>query len=169
MANDRHRQHAIGRTGWLWRGNSPSNWLRAHNPDRPAQLAHRFRSGGEGEAAVVPVRKASGRRKPVAHAHAHSRDSRRVRAADPHGEDREERSDGQLLPSRRIGPVCPALEVTSRKLSSKVNKRPPKEGQDRRRRALVIEAACVEQITTAQVAAFISGKRKSDKRTKMRR
>ena len=36
-------------------------------------------------------------------------------------------------------------------------KRPPKEGQDRRRRALVIEGPCLEQITTAHVAAFITG------------
>jgi hypothetical protein len=39
--------------------------------------------------------------------------------------------------------------VTSRKLSAKAKKRPPKPGQDRRRKAPVIEANCFEQITTA--------------------
>jgi integrase len=53
--------------------------------------------------------------------------------------------------------VCDAVKVTSRKLSVKAKKRPPKPGQDRRRKALVIDAACFEQITTAQVASFISG------------
>jgi integrase len=56
-----------------------------------------------------------------------------------------------------FGPCCKALQVTSRKLSAKAKKRPPKEGQDRRRRPVVIEANCFEQISTAQVAAFISG------------
>jgi integrase len=56
-----------------------------------------------------------------------------------------------------FGPMCPALQVTSRKLSPATKKRPPKDGQDRRRRALVIEAPCFEQITTAQVSEFISG------------
>ena len=39
-----------------------------------------------------------------------------------------------------FGPICEALQVTSRKLAPKAKKRPPKEGQDRRRRAKVIEA-----------------------------
>lgn len=56
-----------------------------------------------------------------------------------------------------FGPICDAVSVTSRKVSAKAKKRPPKPGQDRRRRAPAIEAACFEQITTAQVAAFISG------------
>ncbi len=56
-----------------------------------------------------------------------------------------------------FGPICPELQVTSRRLSPAARKRPPKEGQDRRRRAIVIEAPCFEYITTAQVAAFISG------------
>src|SRR5690606_25303660 len=55
-----------------------------------------------------------------------------------------------------FGPCCEALQVTSRKVSPKAKKRPPIPGQDRRRRAQVIEAPCFEQITTAQVAAFIS-------------
>lgn len=56
-----------------------------------------------------------------------------------------------------FGPICDALKVTSRKLSPLAKKRPPKEGQDRRRRALVIEAQSFEQITTQQIAAFITG------------
>jgi integrase len=55
-----------------------------------------------------------------------------------------------------FGPICPALQITSRKPSLAAKKRPPKNGQDRRRRALVIEAPCFEQITTAQVSEFIS-------------
>ena len=56
-----------------------------------------------------------------------------------------------------FGPVCDALKLTSRKLSAKAKKRPPKPGQDRRRKAPLIEADCFEHITTAQIAAFISG------------
>ena len=56
-----------------------------------------------------------------------------------------------------FGPCCDAVKVTSRKLSLKAKKRPPKLGQDRRRRAPVIEAASFEQVTTAQVSAFIAG------------
>jgi integrase len=56
-----------------------------------------------------------------------------------------------------FGPVCDALNVTSRTLSVKSKKRPPKPGQDRRRKAPVIEADSLEQIATAQIAAFISG------------
>jgi hypothetical protein len=60
-----------------------------------------------------------------------------------------------------FGPVCEALKVTSRKVSAKTKKRPPKPGQDRRRKAAVIEASCLEQVTTADIAAFISGQAKS--------
>jgi integrase len=56
-----------------------------------------------------------------------------------------------------FGPCCEAVKVTSRKLSPAAKKKPPKPGQDRRRRAQVIEAPCFEQVTTAQVAAFVSG------------
>ena len=56
-----------------------------------------------------------------------------------------------------FGPICPAVQITSRKSSLAAKKRPPKPEQDRRRRALVIEAPCFEQITTAQVSEFISG------------
>ena len=34
-----------------------------------------------------------------------------------------------------FGPICPALQITSRKPSLAAKKRPPKDGQDRRRRA----------------------------------
>ncbi|HEY8750152.1 MAG TPA: tyrosine-type recombinase/integrase [Tepidisphaeraceae bacterium] len=57
-----------------------------------------------------------------------------------------------------FGPVCEALKVTSRKLSAATKKRPPKPGQDRRCKAPVVEAAHFEAITTAQIAAFISGR-----------
>ncbi len=56
-----------------------------------------------------------------------------------------------------FGPVCEAVRVTSRKLSAATKKKPPKPGQDRRRKAFVIEAPCFEHITTAQVASFIAG------------
>ena len=51
----------------------------------------------------------------------------------------------------------PSAKVTSRKISAKVKKRPPKPRQDRRRKAQVIAAECFEQIRTAQIASFISG------------
>ena len=56
-----------------------------------------------------------------------------------------------------FGPICEALQVTSRKLSPAAKKRPPKEGQDLRRRALVIEAGSFEEISTPQISAFITG------------
>ncbi len=56
-----------------------------------------------------------------------------------------------------FGPVCDALKVTSRKLSPATKKRPPKAGQDRRRKATVIDAPTFEQITTAKVSSFITG------------
>jgi hypothetical protein len=52
-----------------------------------------------------------------------------------------------------FGPICDELKVTSRKLSAK--KRPTKKGQDRRRRVPVLDAAYVEQVTTAQISTFI--------------
>ncbi len=57
-----------------------------------------------------------------------------------------------------FGPVCPELEITSRRPSVLARKRPPKPSQDRRRRAVVIEAGSFEQINTVQIAAFISGR-----------
>jgi integrase len=58
-----------------------------------------------------------------------------------------------------FGPICPGLQVTSRRLSAKARKRPLLLGavQDLRRRSVVIEAESFEQISTAQVSAFISG------------
>jgi integrase len=60
-----------------------------------------------------------------------------------------------------FGAVADALRITSRKISAKTKKRPPKQGQDRRRKAPVIEANCFEQIVTADIAGFISGQVKS--------
>jgi integrase len=57
-----------------------------------------------------------------------------------------------------FGPICPALTVTSRIIGAKSKKRPPKPGQDRRRNAPVIEANSFEQITTADISAFIAGR-----------
>jgi integrase len=56
-----------------------------------------------------------------------------------------------------FGPICEALKITSRKVSAKTKKRPPKPGQDRRRKAAVIAAVCFEQISTSDIATFISG------------
>lgn len=55
-----------------------------------------------------------------------------------------------------FGPICDALRITSRKVSDKVKKRPPKPGQDRRKKAAVITAARFEQITTGDIAGFIT-------------
>ena len=54
-----------------------------------------------------------------------------------------------------LGAIYPALQVTSRKLSPRLMKRPPQPGPDRRRKLPTIEASCIEQITTADIAAFI--------------
>ena len=58
-----------------------------------------------------------------------------------------------------FGPVCPTIAVNSRKRSPNARKRPilPALKPDGRRRAPVIEADCFEQVTTAQVSAFITG------------
>src|SRR5438552_2373599 len=39
-----------------------------------------------------------------------------------------------------FGPICPELEVNSRKISAKAKKRKPKPGQDRRRKAQIIRS-----------------------------
>ena len=57
-----------------------------------------------------------------------------------------------------LGPVCEALKVTSRKVSAKAKKRPPKPGQDKRLRTAVIAAEYLERITTADIATFLSGR-----------
>lgn len=60
-----------------------------------------------------------------------------------------------------FGPVCPALAINSRRTSSRTMKRPPKPGQDRRFKMAVIEVEYLEQISTADVAAFIAAHVKS--------
>ncbi len=55
-----------------------------------------------------------------------------------------------------FGPVCDAVRITSRKISAHARKRPSNAGQDRRLQTPVIEANAFEQITTKQVADFIS-------------
>ena len=60
-----------------------------------------------------------------------------------------------------FGPICPALEIVSRKPSKKTKKRPPKPGQDRRRVAQRIEAPSFEQITTADISTFITSQVRS--------
>jgi len=59
-----------------------------------------------------------------------------------------------------FGPICDALRITSRRASAKTQKRPllPGAEQDLRHRPLRVEASCFEQITTAELAAFISGR-----------
>jgi len=57
-----------------------------------------------------------------------------------------------------FGPICPGLTVTSRRLSTKARRRKPASLRDGRRRLPVIEAACLEAVTTAQVADFIDFK-----------
>jgi hypothetical protein len=60
-----------------------------------------------------------------------------------------------------FGPICEALRITSRTLSPARLKRPPKPGQDRRFKAAVVEPACFEAITTADIATFVSSRRQS--------
>ena len=55
-----------------------------------------------------------------------------------------------------FGPICPALEITSRKVSRKALKKPPQPGQDGRLKLQTIEANCFEQITSADISGFIS-------------
>ncbi len=54
-----------------------------------------------------------------------------------------------------FGTACPALEVTSRKLTPKRWKRPPKPGQDRRFKAPTIEVTYFEQVTTADLSTWL--------------
>jgi integrase len=60
-----------------------------------------------------------------------------------------------------FGAICPALEITSRKVTDKSKKRPAKEGQDKRIAPKVIEANSFEQITTAAISEFISSQVRS--------
>jgi integrase len=57
-----------------------------------------------------------------------------------------------------FGPICPELRITSRKVTVACLKRKLKPGVDRRRREFLIEAPSLEQITTAQVSAFLSAR-----------
>lgn len=54
-----------------------------------------------------------------------------------------------------FGPVCDGLRITSRKIGPKFRKCKTREGQDRRRRAQVIEAGYFEAISTANISEFI--------------
>ena len=54
-----------------------------------------------------------------------------------------------------FGPICDALRITSRKVGSKSRKRKTREGQDRRRRAPVIEGTSFEAITTTDTSELI--------------
>jgi integrase len=60
-----------------------------------------------------------------------------------------------------FGPICPALQITSRRPSVKAMRRPPKPGQDRRFKIATIEVQYLEQITTADVSNFIAAHVKS--------
>ncbi len=59
-----------------------------------------------------------------------------------------------------FGTICPALEITSRKVTEACRKRPRKD-TDKRRHVATIEATCLEAITTADLAAFISSHTRS--------
>ena len=60
-----------------------------------------------------------------------------------------------------FGPICQALQITSRRPSIKAMKRPPKPGQDRRFKMATIEVDCLEQVTTADISNFITAHVKS--------
>lgn len=85
-----------------------------------------------------------------------------------HGKSQEASGQSHLLhpvlrrhsaaPHQHRNRLVPALTVTRRKLSAATKERPPKPGQDRCCKAPVVEAPHFEAITTAQIAAFISGR-----------
>lgn len=54
-----------------------------------------------------------------------------------------------------FGPVCAGLKIVSRKVGLRSRKCQVREGQDRRRRAQIIEAPWFESISTATISAFI--------------
>jgi integrase len=60
-----------------------------------------------------------------------------------------------------FGPICPALQINSRKASVRAMKRPPKPGQDRRYKMSTIDVSYVEDITTAEIANFIGAQVRS--------
>jgi integrase len=55
-----------------------------------------------------------------------------------------------------FGVVCPSLEIVSRRIGPRRPRLQIIEKLDRRRRAPTLEASCFEQITTADIAAFIT-------------
>jgi integrase len=55
-----------------------------------------------------------------------------------------------------FGTICDELKINSRKPSLKAKKKPPKAGLDKRLKAPVIEADCMEAIRTADITTFIS-------------
>jgi hypothetical protein len=55
------------------------------------------------------------------------------------------------------GPIVAALQITSRRPSASTRKRHRSPGQDLRRRSKRIEVTHIEDVTTADVSAFISG------------
>jgi hypothetical protein len=57
-----------------------------------------------------------------------------------------------------FGPVCTELEITSRVVTEACLKRKPRPGVDGRRRALLIEAPSLEQISTPQISAFLAAR-----------
>lgn len=60
-----------------------------------------------------------------------------------------------------FGPICPALQINSRKASVRAMKKPPKAGQDRRFKLSTLEVSYLEEVTTASVANFINAHVKS--------
>ena len=60
-----------------------------------------------------------------------------------------------------FGSICEGLRITSRKVTEASRKRPRKPGQDRRCRQPLIVADCLEAITTADVATFVTAHTRS--------
>ena len=55
-----------------------------------------------------------------------------------------------------FGPICPALQINSRKASVRAMKKPPKLGQDRRFKMSTLDVSYLEEVATADIANFIS-------------
>ncbi len=60
-----------------------------------------------------------------------------------------------------FGPICPSLQITSRRVTENSRRRLRKPGQDRRCRQPIISADYFESITTADVATFIHAHKRS--------
>lgn len=60
-----------------------------------------------------------------------------------------------------FGPICPVVQINSRRPSPKARKRPPLPGQDRRFKTQTIDVTCIEQITTQDIASFIGSQVRS--------